>query len=101
MTINNEKNGSRLTIKITGRLDTTSAPKLEEDLNEVLGDTSKLVMDFDGLEYISSAGLRVLLAAQKKMTAKGGSLKITNVSKSVMDIFEITGFDSIMTVELK
>ena len=101
MTINNEKNGSRLTIKITGRLDTTSAPKLEEDLNEVLGDTSKLVMDLDGLEYISSAGLRVLLAAQKKMTAKGGSLKITNVSKSVMDIFEITGFDSIMTVELK
>lgn len=101
MTINNEKNGSRLTIKITGRLDTTSAPKLEEDLNEVLGDTSKLVMDFDGLEYISSAGLRVLLAAQKKMTAKGGSLKITNVSKSVMDIFEITGFDSIMAVELK
>ena len=101
MTINNEKNGSILTIKITGRLDTISAAKLEENLNEVPEAVSKLVIDFEKLEYISSAGLRVLLAAQKKVNAKGCSLEVVNVSKDVMDIFEITGFDSIMKIKMK
>ena len=87
-----------LTVELEGRLDTTSAPQLEEALKESLPETKELVLDFAKLEYISSAGLRVLLAAQKTMS-KQGSMKLINVSDLVKEIFEVTGFVDILTIE--
>ncbi|MBR5250611.1 MAG: STAS domain-containing protein, partial [Clostridia bacterium] len=78
--------------------DTTTAPSLEKTIKEDIGDTKNLVIDLKGLEYISSAGLRVLLSAQKKMQQIGG-LKILNVGESIMEVFKITGFDEILTIE--
>ena len=98
MTIEIKKNNQETIIEIVGRLDTITAPALDKTINEDIGDTKNLVLDVKGMEYISSAGLRVLLAAQKKMQ-KIGSMKLINVCEDVMEIFEITGFADILTIE--
>ena len=98
MTINETKNGSDLIISLEGRLDTMTAPELEEELKKVLPETEQLTFDFEGLEYISSAGLRVLLSAQKVMS-KQGNMKITHANETIMEIFEVTGFVDILTIE--
>ncbi len=98
MTINKTQNGTELIIAIEGRLDTTTAPQLEEEVNASIGGVEKLVMDLASMEYISSAGLRVLLAAHKQMT-KQGSMTVKNVSEIVMDIFDVTGFSDILNIE--
>ena len=98
MTIEIKKNADVTTIEIAGRLDTTTAPVLEKTINEDIGDAKNLVLDVNGLEYISSAGLRVLLAAQKKMQ-KIGSMKVINVCEEVMEVFEMTGFADILVIE--
>ena len=98
MTINKTKTDSVLTVALEGRLDTTTAPELEAALNGALEGVTELVMDFAKLEYISSAGLRVLLSAQKTMN-KQGKLKVLHVSADVMEIFEVTGFSDILTIE--
>ena len=98
MTINKNKNGKDMTIALEGRLDTTTAPQLDNDLKASLSDVENLVFDFSGLEYISSAGLRVLLSAQKVMN-KQGSMVIKNVNDEINEIFEVTGFVDILTIE--
>ena len=98
MTIEINKKSEETTIKIVGRLDTTTAPALDKTINEDVGDAKALVLDFKELEYISSAGLRVLLSAQKKFQ-KVGSMKVTNVCEEVMEVFEMTGFADILTIE--
>ncbi len=98
MTITKEQNGSELDIALEGRLDTTTAPQLEGELKHIINDITDLRFDFAGLEYISSAGLRVLLAAQKVMN-KQGSMTIKNVNDTIMEVFEITGFIDILTIE--
>jgi anti-sigma B factor antagonist len=87
-----------MTLKVSGRLDTTTAPSLETAVSEVVGTCENLILDFAGLEYISSAGLRVILKAQKAMAAKGG-MKLLHVNETIMEIFEITGFSDILTIE--
>ena len=98
MLIEIKKNVEETTIEIVGRLDTTTAPSLDNTINECIADTRNLILDLKGLEYVSSAGLRVLLSAQKKLQ-KEGSMKIKNVCDSVMEVFEITGFADILTIE--
>ena len=98
MTIEIKKNATETIIEIVGRLDTITAPALDKTINEDLGDTKNLVLDVKGMEYISSAGLRVLLGAQKKMQ-KIGSMKVKNVCAEVMDVFEMTGFADILVIE--
>ena len=98
MTINTAKNGAELTICVAGRLDTTTAPDLEKTLKESLDGITALTFDFEKLDYISSAGLRVLLSAQKTM-AKQGSMKIIHVNELVMEVFDVTGFADILTIE--
>ena len=98
MTIEIKKTNQETTIEIVGRLDTITAPALDKTINEDIGDTKKLILDVKGMEYISSAGLRVLLAAQKKMQ-KIGSMKVINVCEEVMEVFEMTGFADILTIE--
>ena len=98
MVIEVKRNLEEIIIEVAGRLDTTTAPRLEKTVNDIINDAKKLVLDFKGLEYISSAGLRVLLSAQKKMQ-KNGSMKLINVSEEIMDVFEITGFADILTIE--
>ena len=98
MTIEIKKNAAETIIEIVGRLDTITAPALDKTINEDLGDTKNLVLDVKGMEYISSAGLRVLLGAQKKMQ-KIGSMKVKNVCAEVMDVFEMTGFADILVIE--
>ena len=98
MTINKTKDGKALTLAVEGRLDTITAPDLEAVLKEELDDVGELTFDFSSLEYISSAGLRVLLSAQKRMNAQG-SMKVTGVSEIIMEIFEVTGFSGILTIE--
>ena len=98
MTIEIKKNGSETTIEVGGRLDTVTAPVLEQTINDAIGGMQNLVLDFEGLEYISSAGLRVLLGSQKKMQ-KIGSMKLVNVCEDVMEIFEMTGFADILVIE--
>ena len=98
MTINKERNNETLTLVIEGRLDTVTAPELEKVVNEETADIKELVLDMNALEYISSAGLRVLLAAQKKMN-KQGVMKLTDVCDAVMEVFEMTGFADILTIE--
>ncbi len=99
MTIEKNLEGSTLTVGLTGRLDTVSTPELEEALSGSLEGVDELVLDFSGLEYLSSAGLRLLLQCYKKMTAKNGGLTIRNVNDTIFDIFEITGFSDILTVK--
>ena len=98
MTIEIKKNNQETIIEIVGRLDTITAPALDKTINEDIGDTKNLVLDIKGIEYISSAGLRVLLAAQKKMQ-KIGSMKVINVCEEVMEVFEMTGFADILVIE--
>ena len=98
MTIEKNLNGAEMNVKVTGRLDTTTAPELEAELKQSFGGITKLVLDFMELEYLSSAGLRVLLGAQKTMN-KQGEMIIKNVNKTVNEIFEVTGFIDILTIE--
>ena len=97
MTIEQKRDGAKLTVCLGGRLDTTTAPQLEGALNTALDGVSELEMDLKELEYISSAGLRVLLSAQKRMN-KQGSMVILNANESLMEIFEVTGFSDILTI---
>ncbi len=98
MTIEKNNNGNELTVALTGRLDTTTAPQLEAELKQSLSGVEKLVLDFTALEYLSSAGLRVLLASQKVMN-KQGEMIIRNVNETIAEIFEITGFSDVLTIE--
>ena len=98
MTIEKNLNGTELAVTIAGRLDTTTAPQLEAALKESYEGVEKLVLDFTALEYLSSAGLRVLLAAQKVMN-KQGEMIIRNVNETINEIFEVTGFVDILTIE--
>ena len=96
--ISKETNGSNLTIAISGRLDTTTAPELESELKGSLDGITTLIMDCKELEYISSAGLRVFLSAQKTMNKQGGMI-VRNASDEVKEVFEVTGFSDILTIE--
>ena len=98
LNISKESNATSLTVILEGRLDTTTAPDLEKELKDSLDDVTELIMDFEKLEYISSAGLRVLLSAQKIMSRQG-EMKLIHVSDTVMEIFEVTGFADILTIE--
>ena len=98
MNIEVKKGKEEIVIEVAGRLDTTTAPVLENTINEIIAETSSIILDFKGLEYISSAGLRVLLSAQKKMQ-QAGNMKIINVCELVMEDFEMTGFADILTIE--
>ena len=98
LNIHKTSEGSALTVALEGRLDTTTAPNLESELKQSYNGLTKLVMDFTNLEYISSAGLWVLLSAQKTMN-KQGSMVITHVSDVINEIFEVTGFGDILTIE--
>ena len=90
--------GNKLTLSLEGRLTTATAVDLEKSLNESLDGVTELVFDFSDLKYISSAGMRVLLSAQKRMSSQG-SMMVTGVSNDIMEIFEITGFTDILTIE--
>ena len=98
MTIKIKRTAEVTTIEIVGRLDTTTAPELDKTINEDIADVKNLVLDLKALEYISSAGLRVLLGTQKKMK-KIGTMKLVNVREEVMEVFEMTGFADILTIE--
>ena len=98
MTIEKKINGEALTLIVSGRLDTQTAPELENELDSVLSGLKELIFDFANLEYVSSAGLRVILKAQKAMNAQG-SMKLTGVNDSIMEVFDITGFLDILTIE--
>ncbi len=98
MTIEKQKSGNELTVTLAGRLDTTTAPNLEAELKKDLDGTEHLILDFEGLEYLSSAGLRVLLSAQKTMN-KQGDMVIRHVNETIAEIFEVTGFSDILTIE--
>ena len=98
MTIEIKRNADETVIELTGRLDTTTAPALDKTINEDIGETKNLTLNLKGLEYISSAGLRVILSAQKKIQ-KVGSMKLTNVCEAVNEVFEMTGFADILTIE--
>ena len=99
MTITKNLNGASLEIALEGRLDTVTAPELEDVVKHELDGVNALVMDFSKLDYISSAGLRVLLSAHKIMAGKGGAMKVTNVNEIVREVFEVTGFEDILTIE--
>ena len=96
MIITKNIDGETLTFTLEGRLDTTTSPQLEAELKQSVGGVTELIFDFSGVEYISSAGLRVLLAAQKVMNRQG-SMKLTGVNENVLEVFEITGFIDILT----
>ena len=98
MTIEKITNGKELIITVTGRLDTVTAPELEKEIKENVAGIEKLVLDFTSLDYISSAGLRVILAAQKIMN-KQGEMIVKNVNETVAEIFDITGFSDVLTIE--
>ena len=97
MTINQNRTDSSLIVSPVGRLDTTTAPELEQALSDSLDGITELTLDFGGLEYVSSAGLRVLLSVQKRMQ-KQGSMKLVHVGEMIMEIFEVTGFSDILTI---
>ena len=98
MTIEKNLNGTELTIALTGRMDTLTAPQLEEELKTSLPGVESLALDFANLEYLSSAGLRVLLAAQKIMN-KQGKMVVRHVNETIAEIFDVTGFCDILTIE--
>ncbi len=98
MTIEKKINAESATLIVSGRLDTQTAPELEKELDSVLSGIKELTFDFKELEYVSSAGLRVILKAQKVMNAQG-SMKLTGVNDSIMEVFDITGFLDILTIE--
>ena len=97
MTINKKQDGTALTVGIEGRLDTTTAPQLEAELKASYEGITELTLDLSALDYISSAGLRVLLSAQKTMT-KQGEMKVTGANETVMEVFEVTGFSDILNI---
>ncbi|MDR0404494.1 MAG: STAS domain-containing protein [Oscillospiraceae bacterium] len=102
MKIDKSQEGDTLNVKLTGRLDTNTAPKLEKELESVLvgGSVNNLSFDFKNLEYISSAGLRVLLSAKKKMPEDSpGGVRVKNVSSNIKEVFDVTGFTDILTLE--
>ena len=98
MTINKTQNGSTLVIALEGRLDTTTSPQLEAELHPDIDSATELTFDLEQLQYISSAGLRVLLSAHKVMSCKGG-MKVSNVNEIVREVFDVTGFADILTIE--
>ena len=98
MTINKDLNGKTLTLQIVGRLETSTAPELEETIDASLSGVEELIMDMGELEYVSSAGLRVIQKAQKAMNAQG-SMKVIHVNETIMEVFDITGFVDILTIE--
>jgi anti-sigma B factor antagonist len=98
MTIEKQLNGVAATIVVTGRLDTATAPELEKVVDEIVVGLKELIFDMTNLEYVSSAGLRVILKAQKIMNAQG-SMKLTGVNDNIMEVFDITGFLDILTIE--
>ena len=98
MTIEKKINGEAVTLIVSGRLDTQTAPELENELDNILSGLKELIFDLTNLEYVSSAGLRVILKAQKAMNAPG-SMKLTGVNDSIMEVFDITGFLDILTIE--
>lgn len=98
MTINKTEDGNKTVLTLEGRLDTTTAPQLEEQTKECIPSTSDLTLDFAELSYLSSAGLRVILAAQKQMNAKSGKMVIKNINETIMEVFEVTGFIDILTI---
>ena len=98
MTIEKKINNNAVTLIVSGRLDTQTAPELENELDSVLSGLKELTFDMTNLEYVSSAGLRVILKAQKAMNAQG-SMKLTGVNDSIMEVFDITGFLDILTIE--
>lgn len=98
MNILKTSEGTKLTLALEGRLDTTTAPQLEAEVKGALAGVTQLVLDFAQLEYLSSAGLRVLLAAQKLMN-KQGEMVIRHVNETIAEVFEVTGFSDILTVE--
>lgn len=98
MTINVNKEGEKLTVAPVGRIDSVTAPEFGKSIDDNIGDIKELVIDFEKLDYISSAGLRVLLASQKSMNTKG-SMKLIHVGDVIMDVLNITGFVDILTIE--
>lgn len=100
MVINKNKEGSKLVLTLEGRLDTTTAPQLEKIVRTELSDIKELKMNFETLEYVSSAGLRVILSAQKMMN-KQGEMQICNVNDMVMEVFDVTGFTDVLNIEQK
>ena len=96
MTINVERDFELVTLEITGRLDTTTAPNLESVINELSDDTKELIFDMSGVEYISSAGIRVLLGAYKKMNINQGIMRIEKVNDEVYEVFEMTGLSEML-----
>lgn len=98
MTITKTQNGTEMTLALSGRLDTTTAPQLEAELKQSISGIDSLIFDFTGLEYLSSAGLRVLLSSQKVMN-KQGKMVIKNINDTIRDVFDVTGFIDILTIE--
>ena len=98
MTIEKNLSGTELNVKVSGRLDTTTAPELEAEVMGAISGVAKLVLNFEALEYLSSAGLRVLLQAQKTMN-KQGEMVVRNVNETISEIFEVTGFSDVLTIE--
>ncbi len=98
MTVNKIREDTKLTVSVEGRLDTMTAPQLEQELEQCLDGVKTLVFDFGALKYLSSAGLRVILGAQKTMN-KQGKMTVRNANQDVMDVFELTGFVDILTIE--
>ena len=98
MTVNKNQNGSELVLSVIGRVDTTTAPELDNTIKGSLDGVTSLILDLSGLEYISSAGLRVLLSAHKIMSSRGG-MTVKNVNDLVMEVFDVTGFADILTIE--
>lgn len=99
MQIEKEKQEAKLTLKLIGRLETSTASMLQKIVDKELEDVTELRLDMKKLEYVSSAGLRVLLAATKKMNAKGGTIIVHHVNENVMEVFEITGFKEILKIK--
>ena len=97
MTVNKNLKADALSVTVEGRIDTTIAPELEKEIKDSLDGVKSLVLDFEKVEYISSAGLRVLLSTQKIMN-KQGEMKLINVNSDIMEIFEVTGFSDILTI---
>ncbi|MBQ2049378.1 MAG: STAS domain-containing protein [Spirochaetales bacterium] len=98
LNIDKKVDGKNIELVLSGRIDTTTAPELDKAIQEIIGDAQNLVFNFADIDYISSAGLRVLLTSQKAMN-KQGSMKVIHVNESVMEIFEVTGFSEILSIE--
>ncbi len=99
MKLNVKTEGKKMEVTLEGRMDSTTAPEFEREIFPQLEGITELILDFSDLAYLSSAGLRVLLSCQKKMNAAKGSMVVKNVNEIIMEVFEATGFDSILTIE--